>query len=341
MAPRRQSSAEWLQARWYGGDAAWYLLPLTGLFACLAGLRRLFYGWGVFKAECVTARVVVIGNIAVGGSGKTPLVAWLARELAAAGARVGIVARGYGGEGKTVREVTADSLASDVGDETLLLARKTALPVVAGRDRAAAARRLVDNHQVEIVLADDGLQHYRLARDVEIAVVDGRRGLGNGALLPAGPLREPRKRLEGVNAIVTKGRGGLSLPAGVPVFEMRHALLEAVPLKGGQAVPLERFRGERVHALAAIADPEGFFAALEAAGLEIERHPLPDHAPVAQELEKLGRNRPILMTDKGAVKLDTPPDNVWRVPLAVAFSGTDAARLLALARGARRATEET
>jgi len=303
-------------------------------------LRRRAYRSGLFKTEAVSARVVVVGNITVGGSGKTPLVAWLARELSQTGLAVGIVTRGYGGRGKAVEAVNVDSSAAVVGDEALLLARTSGVAVVAGRDRLAAARRLMERARPDIILSDDGLQHYRLHRDVEIAAVDARRGFGNGALLPAGPLREPRTRLERVSAIVTKGHGELSLPAGVPIFGVSSRLDQAVPLNGGEAVALEHFQGERVVALAAISDPEGFFTALEAAGLVLERHPLPDHAPVADELAALDTARPILITDKDAVKLDAPPANAWRVPLAIAFSDTDAARLLALVRGAHPATEE-
>lgn len=336
----RETLSKNLNARWYGARAPWFLLPLSGLFAGLAGLRRGLYRRGILKVEYVPARVVVVGNIAVGGSGKTPLVIWLARKLSASGVKVGIVTRGYGGGSDDVRDVALDASAAAVGDEALLLARQTGLPVVVGRNRASAARHFAEQYRPDVILSDDGMQHYRLGRDVEIAVVDARRGFGNGALLPAGPLREPRKRLERVNAIVTKGRGNAALPAGVPVFEMRHTLRDALPLTGGEAVSLERFHGECVVALAAIADPEGFFTALEAAGLVVERHPLPDHAPLAAEVEMLGTERPILMTDKDAVKLDSPPANAWRVPLAIAFSDTDAARLLALVRGAHSATEE-
>jgi tetraacyldisaccharide 4'-kinase len=336
----REALARDLNARWYGARAPWWLLPLSALFAGLSGLRRLFYRWGVLKVEHVSARVVVIGNIAVGGSGKTPLVLWLARELAASGVKVGVVTRGYGGSSNEVRAVTPDDAAPVVGDEALLLARETGLPVVAGRDRVGAARQLVAQCRPDVILSDDGMQHYRLGRDVEIAVVDARRGFGNGALLPAGPLREPRGRLENVNAIVTKGHAEVALPTGIPVFEMASRLGQAMPLAGGEPVSLGHFRGERVVALAAIADPEGFFTALEAAGLLVERHALADHAPLAAELATLATDRPIFMTDKDAVKLDNPPANAWRVPLAIAFSDTAAARLVALARGAHTVTEE-
>ncbi|MDN5863717.1 MAG: tetraacyldisaccharide 4'-kinase [Gammaproteobacteria bacterium] len=338
---RRKSPAEWLSARWYGTRPAWFLWPLAVLFRLLAWLRRSLYRLGLFRTRQVAARVVVVGNITVGGSGKTPLVAWLARELSAAGVKTGIVTRGYGGNRNDVRLIRTDASADEAGDEPLWLARETAVPVVAGRDRAAAARYLVESHRPDVVVSDDGLQHYRLVRDVEIAAIDARRGFGNGALLPAGPLREMPSRLERVNAVVLKGRGQVALPPGVTVFNMLLSVSRALPVGGGESVPLAHFRGKPVHAVAAIADPEGFFVVLEAAGLEVERHPLPDHAPIDSTLEMLGTGRPILLTDKDAARLAERPVNAWRVPLAIGFSGEDAAGLLALAGGPHFFMEES
>ncbi|MGH8270859.1 MAG: tetraacyldisaccharide 4'-kinase [Gammaproteobacteria bacterium] len=322
-----------LQSLWYAPRAPWFLLPFAWLFGGVAALRRALYACGLLRSTRVAARVVIVGNITVGGSGKTPLVAWLAKELRAQGVAVGIVTRGYGGKQRAPRLLDADAAGGGFGDEAVWLAREAGVPVAVGRDRVAAARLLIEAHRPAIVLADDGLQHYHLARDVEIVAVDAARGFGNGALLPAGPLREAPARIGRADAIVVKGAGDPPLPTGPAVFHMRYALAAAVPLAGGPARALADFRGEPLRALAAIADPEGFFSALEAAGLMIERHSLPDHAPVAAAVAELGTDRPLLMTDKDAVKLTAPPAHAWRVPLAVAFTEADAAALVALVRG--------
>ncbi|HEX5314159.1 MAG TPA: tetraacyldisaccharide 4'-kinase [Gammaproteobacteria bacterium] len=336
----RECVAKDLQARWYRSRAPWFLLPPAGLFGAAAALRRTLYAHGMLKSVRVSARVVVVGNIAVGGSGKTPLVAWLAQRLAADGLRVGIVTRGYGGYDRGPRQMTADTSVEAAGDEALWLARTSGVPVVAGRDRVAAARLLVETAHPEIILSDDGLQHYRLARDAEVVAVDARRGYGNGALLPAGPLREPLRRIASAQAVVLKGEGNATLPAEVRAFRMHHALGEALPLAGGEPRPLSAFAGTPVRALAAIADPEGFFRDLEGAGLEVERHALPDHAPVADAVARLPADRPLLMTDKDAVKLAAPPAHAWRVPLVPRFEESDANALLAIVRGTISRPEE-
>lgn len=321
--------SRWLQARWYERrrpPAA--LLPLSALFGAVTAIRRLLYAGRLLKSVRLPARVVVIGNLAVGGSGKTPLVAWLAGELRRRGVRVGIVARGYGSRDRAARRVDPDTPAADAGDEPRWLAMTTGVPVVIGADRVAAVRALLDEAPVEVVLSDDGLQHYRLARDVEIVAVDARRGLGNGALLPAGPLREAASRLSRADAAVLKGEGDVPLPAGCTVLRMRCTLGPAERLQDGAVRALDTFRPQQVRALAAIGDPESFFRALEANGLRLERIPLPDHAAVADVVSQLPNDRPLLMTAKDAVKLDNPPANAWRVPLAVGFSADDAAILL-------------
>lgn len=336
----RTNFSGWVERGWYDGRTRRSLLPFAALFAAAVRLRRAAYRSGLLRRIRVPARLVVVGNVVAGGSGKTPLVAWLAQRLAAGGVVVGIVTRGYGGNSRPPCLVAVDSDVSTCGDEALWLARATGVPVIAGRDRAAAARRLIELRRPQVILADDGLQHYRLARDMEIATVDAARGFGNGALLPAGPLREPLARLAEVAAIVLKGEGEARLPAGVPVFRMNWRLGDAVPLGGGERRPLAEFRGRPVRAVAAIADPEGFFHALERAGLEIRRSPLPDHAPAAALLAEFERGETVLMTEKDAVKVDATPPDAWQVPLEVAFSDADAAALLALVRGNSSRTSE-
>jgi len=329
--------ARWLDKRWYGSARPpVYLRPAAGLFGAVSGLRRKLYRWDWLASIAIPARVVVVGNLTVGGNGKTPLVAWLACQLTAAGVRVGIVTRGYGGRQHYPLTVTPTTPVAHAGDEALLLARLTGVPVVACRDRVAAARSLCETCHPDLILADDGLQHYRLARDMEIVAIDTIRGFGNGALLPAGPLRELPARLAQADAVVFKGAGEAPTEAdGTPNFVMNYALEQAVPLAGGPARTLEWFRGRPLRALAAIAEPEGFFRALRLHGLEIEAHALPDHAPIADFIRRLPSDRPLLITEKDAVKLPLERlEHVWRVPLRVIFSESDAANLLALVRGA-------
>ncbi|MGH8426611.1 MAG: tetraacyldisaccharide 4'-kinase [Gammaproteobacteria bacterium] len=335
MTNLREGLAQHLQSQWYAARAPWFLLPLSGLFSAAAALRRLLYTHSVLASIRLPTRIVVIGNVAVGGSGKTPLVAWLAKRLSAENVKVGIVTRGYGGRNREPHRVNPGATVTDSGDEALWLARTTGVPVVAGRDRVAAARLLIEGSGPDIILSDDGLQHYRLERDLEIVAVDTERGFGNGALLPAGPLREPAKRIGWAGAVVLKGNGNPhQLPPGPPVFRMRYELADAVSLDDGETQPLAAFRATPVRALAAIADPESFFTALERAGLDVERHPLPDHAPIAEAVRTLPVDRPLLMTDKDAVKLADAPAHAWRVPLAIAFTVPEAAALLTLVRGA-------
>ena len=321
-----------LQALWYGRSAppAW-LMPLSLLFALISRLRKL-----CIRPVRLPVRIVVVGNLAVGGSGKTPLVAWLARELQAQSLRVGIVLRGYGGHGHEPTRVTPETTAEEVGDEARWLADNTGVPVAVGADRVAAVRTLIASASLDIVLSDDGLQHYRLGRDAEIIAIDALRGLGNGALLPAGPLREPATRLSEATAVVLKGEGHVPVPANVPSVRMRYVLECAERLSDGAQRPLQAFRGRPVRALAAIANPESFFGALEEQGLDIERIPLADHAPVAGAVAHAGTDRPLFVTSKDAVKLDDPPPHVWQVPLTVAFSADDAGTLLSRVRGDAR-----
>ena len=197
----------WLERHWYRlTPLHLLLLPVSLIFLLLTSLRRMLYRLGVLHSEKLPVPVIVVGNIIVGGSGKTPLTLWLAQQLIEQGWHPGIISRGFGGANETPREVQAVSLSSEVGDEPLLMAQRGLCPVWVGRDRAAAGRALLQTHpECDVLLSDDGLQHYRLRRDVEIAVADGVRGFGNGFLLPAGPLRELPSRLREADAVVVNG----------------------------------------------------------------------------------------------------------------------------------------
>ena len=263
---------------WYREpDRASLLQPLAWLYGAVVRLRRAAYGSGLIVTERAGCPVVVIGNLTVGGTGKTPLTIWLARELVGRGLRVGILSRGYGRRERAPREVLAGSDWREVGDEPLLLARHSACPTFVAADRVAGARALTARG-VQVILADDGLQHLRLGRACEIVVVDGARGFGNGRLLPAGPLREPLAALARADVVVTNGaatHGSLARPPPGPgPLTMSLVAGEAVRLDAAAAPrPLPAFRGQRVHAVAGIGNPQRFFAMLRAQGLEIEEHP--------------------------------------------------------------------
>jgi tetraacyldisaccharide 4'-kinase len=320
----------WLTRNWYGdGRASRLLLPLSGLYAAVTALRRWLYGAGVLSSGRPPCRVVVVGNVTAGGAGKTPLVVHLARSLASRGLQPAVVSRGYGGRaGRAPVRVHPDSDPVRVGDEPVLIARRMGVPVAVCPDRLAAARLLAEEG-VDVILCDDGLQHYALQRDVEIAVVDGRRGLGNGHLLPAGPLREGASRLDTVDLVVRNGGR-----AGRGEVLMGLAGDTVINLGSGRQRALAELAGERWHAVAGIADPERFFDRLEEAGIAITRHPLPDHAGLDPERLDFPGADPVLMTEKDAVKcLGFASDRYWYLPIDAVFAPADAERLLATVLG--------
>lgn len=330
------SADSFLQRVWYDREAQWLslmLLPLSWLFGLVVACRRAAYRIGLLRRVRVARPVVVVGNVSVGGTGKTPFTIWLATQLQAKGARVGIVLRGYGGNSSHwPRDVSSDSDPQEVGDEAVLLATRTAAIVVAGPDRVAAARRAIERN-AEIVLSDDGLQHYRLARDREIVVIDGRRGVGNRRLLPAGPLREPVSRLAQADLRVVSWRDESSRPL-TPVAATIQAcarLVEATALVGGETRPIEDFKGVRVHAVAGIGHPQAFFAALQQLGIEVAPHPLPDHARLTAADIHFPDDLPVLMTEKDAVKCRRFADRRhWAVRMDVVVSEQDAAAVHAM-----------
>ena len=277
------------------------LLPVSLLFYLLVITRRFAYRLGVFKSHRLPVPVVVVGNITVGGPGKTPLILHLAQQLHAAGVRPGIVSRGYGSSRADAREVLVDSTVSDAGDEALLVKRRSAVPVFVGHDRVAVARALLAVHpQCQIILCDDGLQHYALRRDVEIAVLD-RRGLMNGWMLPAGPLREPVSRLAEIDACVLN-ESSVSLRANIPMFRMRLAgksfhLLDDASRQCSAA----DFKDTRLHAFAGIGEPQRFFDHLTSLGLKFEPHFFADHYGYQKDDFRIDADA-ILTTEKDAVK---------------------------------------
>jgi tetraacyldisaccharide 4'-kinase len=319
--------ARWLEGIWYRGGRVPLLLRLfSWLFALAAAKRRLLYRIGLFPSHSPGAPVLVIGNITVGGTGKTPLTLWLADALTRRGFRIGIVLRGYGRSGSGIERVRADSEAARVGDEALLIAQRSGLPVAVGADRVAASRVLVAEG-VNLILADDGLQHLRLKRAAEIAVIDAQRGFGNALLLPAGPLRERPARLRSVSAVVLNGDGLAEWP-GALRMHLRGAELCAVD-GSGRREALGLWSGRRVHALAGIGHPERFFATLAQAGLKVEAHAFPDHHRYQAADLKFSESLPVLMTEKDAVKCRTlAGSDCWYLPVVAEFAEDAAAELL-------------
>jgi tetraacyldisaccharide 4'-kinase len=321
-----------LERIWYGAEGGAMLRPLAALYGVLVALRRWLYRTRRLRALPVGRAVVVVGNLTVGGSGKTPLVAWLVAALAARGVRAAIVSRGYGGTARGVVRVFPATDPGLAGDEPVLLARRTGAPVAVGADRVAAARLVAA--EVDLVLADDGLQHYRLARDLEIVVVDGERRFGNGRLLPAGPLREPVGRAAAADFVVVNG--GRVEEGEIAMWLEPGAV---VPLAGGAPTTLAAFAGREVHAVAGIGHPARFFATLRAAGVRVREHPFPDHARLVPADLEFGDGLPVLMTEKDAVKCHGfPAAGRYAVAVEARLLPADAdrllARLLALAGGA-------
>lgn len=320
-------AARGFDSLWYGGNRLYWLLwPVAFVYRRLVMLRRFAYRRGWLESVDVGIPVVVVGNLTVGGTGKTPLVAWLAVTLRERGFRVGIICRGYRGEAVDWPQVVdAGSDVAVVGDEAKLLVRLTECPVVAGPDRVEAAQICKRQQALDVVLSDDGLQHYRLKRAFEIAVVDGSRGLGNGLCLPAGPLREPATRLREVDAVVVNDGD----------FEKSGAIRASVravcarEIATGERRPLTEFRGRAVHAVAAIGNPGRFFDLLTRHGLDVDPRPLADHAALSAEELGFADGAPVMLTEKDAVKCEgLKIGNVWSVVTELEFSAGDGERLI-------------
>lgn len=327
---------KWLTRQWYDeGSGATFLQPLAWLYRAILCARQLMYRSGWLKSYRLERPVIVVGNITVGGTGKTPLVAWIAQLLTAQGFRVAIVSRGYGANASIPRAVTQGADWRQFGDEPVLLAHRTGCPVFVCADRVAAAREAIAAG-AEVIISDDGLQHLRLQRDVEIAVIDGARGLGNGRLLPAGPLREDRRRLRSVDLIVINGVADSRLLTEIasthgPAPQTMHLVAgAAVPVAGsGAACPLGVFRGRHVHAVAGIGNPERFFRMLRDLGIQTIDHPFPDHHPFSKADLAFADDLPILMTEKDAVRCTGFADQrMWYVPVTAELSDCVGRQLL-------------
>ncbi len=322
---------------WYQ-DKINALLPLSWLFGLCVTLRRFCYRAGIFKVTRVNAPVIVVGNITVGGTGKTPFTIWLADWLRTQGYKPGIVSRGLGGKAshRTPHRVNESDNAEFVGDEAILLTRQSQCPMVICANRAAAARELLAQTDCNIVISDDGLQHYGLARDVEIVMIDGERRFGNGCLLPAGPLREPVSRLDDVDMVVVNGGNESELTMQLELVAIKplkqnchpseacHPRESGDPCSGSMLEMGPRFRGDdrlrrdgrpsgtTIHAIAAIGNPDRFFQALRRAGFAVIPHAFPDRYRYTPQDLTFNDDLPIVMTTKDAVKCEAfATDNMW------------------------------
>ena len=317
-----------LQNSWYNKSGlTTVLLPLSWLFCLLVQIRRIFYRLKILRTTKLDVPVVVVGNLTVGGTGKTPMVIELANLLKKHGYRPGVISRGYGGKARTwPQQVRADGDPTMVGDEAILIARRTECPMAVGPNRVASAQALLKYTDCNVIISDDGMQHYALGRDIEIAVIDGIRRYGNEHCLPAGPMREPVKRLDLVNFKVTNG------VAGPDEFAMTYKA-EKLCRADDPDVTLEiaSLKNQTVHAIAGIGNPQRFFDNLKLSGLEIIEHAFPDHYPFKKEDLDFGEIQPIVITEKDAVKCQRfYLHNVWYQPIKAVLDNQFTEQLLVM-----------
>lgn len=301
----------WIENAWQQGHPLlWLLAPLTALFWGITALRRMLYRLGIKQSVTMSVPVIVVGNISVGGNGKTPMVLWLVEWLRSQGYRPGVISRGYGGNSEHYPLlVTSDSHSHQVGDEPALIVQRTGCPMAVGPDRIAAATLLLESAEVDVIISDDGLQHYRLARDIELVIIDGQRRLGNGLLMPMGPLREGPSRLASVDLVITNG--------GEPQqgeYPMSLTPSEWLRVKDNQPVSSTEIAEREAVAMAGIGHPPRFFDTLKALGLRpIACHGFADHqAYTVEELQGLCEPaQMLLMTEKDAVKCRSFAGEHW------------------------------
>ncbi len=321
-------------------DYYWYhkpplvmlLVPLSWLFCIVGMLRRKAYQSQLLKVTRLPVPVIIVGNISVGGTGKTPLVVWLVNFLKQAGYKPAIISRGYGGrERGGAQRVTSDSDAASVGDEAVLLVRRCHCPMSVAPNRVAAAQLVLENTGCDIIVCDDGLQHYALARDIEIAVIDGVRRFGNGYCLPAGPLREPPSRLDSVDFVVVNGEAAkVGEIIRQTQFSMRlHPGALRQVSDDNKMCDLSVFHGQVVHAVAGIGHPARFFQHLKESGIKVIEHAFPDHHPFTAQDLQFGVNASVIMTEKDAVKCrDFAGENHWYMPVDAQLNPEFGERLL-------------
>lgn len=326
----RVGIAQRLPAYWYmrpPAPALWPLLPLSGLYALLTAVRRQLYRCGALPSYRLPVPVIVVGNLTAGGSGKTPLVLWLVQQFVQRGWRPGIISRGYGRTSKHVQQVKADSQWTLVGDEPLLMVRRSGVPVFVGHDRASAGRALLAAYpECNVIISDDGLQHYRLQRTAEVVVFDAR-GAGNGWLLPAGPLREPFRRLASSTAVVWNGPADerrACAASRLPQFAMRLVSGDFIAVNGeARRCEAEFLRRRKLYAVAGIGNPSRFFQQIRSLGLQCEEHPFADHHPYVAADLAFAQDGALLMTEKDAVKCSAlVAGEAWALPVEAVIDGS-------------------
>jgi tetraacyldisaccharide 4'-kinase len=316
-----------LEQAWYK-KAGWLILlwPLAFLFQILAGVRRSLQQVKSRPPE-LTVPVVVIGNISAGGTGKTPLLIALTQQLKAEGFSPGVISRGYGGQGANYpMQVSASENPAIAGDEPVLIARKTDCPVVIDPDRSAALNYLLETNNVDVVLSDDGLQHYKLYRDIEVAVVDGQRLFGNGLCLPAGPLREPVKRLMNSDFVVLNGAAESALPILEPAVQMTMEPKILVNLATGEKRPFGGApfnMGNKIQVVSGIGNPKRFYNVLEKLPYPIMPMAFPDHHQFSEsdfQSDEFDEHQPVVMTEKDAIKCESfAKNNFWYLQAEVSL----------------------
>ncbi|MGV6989432.1 tetraacyldisaccharide 4'-kinase [Testudinibacter sp. P80/BLE/0925] len=315
----------WYQKDRWARMSAWLLAPLSLLFWGITALRRTAYRTGIFKSWKAPVPVVVIGNLSVGGNGKTPFTIWLARQLQRQGLKVGVVSRGYVPGNNEVKNypqlVNPNSNPAEVGDEPVLMARRSGAKIAVSPNRRRSIELLHKAYHIDVILSDDGLQHYALQRDVEVVIVDGERRFGNGFLMPAGPLRELPSRLKQADAVVCNGAA-----AQAQEIQMRLRANVAVNLLTQEERRLSDFIGQPLVAMAAIGNPQRFFNMLNSLGLNVvKQKAFVDHAKLSPEkLNNLTKaEQSLFMTEKDAVKCHKfARENWWYVPVEAELEPT-------------------
>ena len=308
--------SERIQSAWYDGHPALSLLwPLEALYRSVVKHKRARFISGCSETYRAPVPVVVVGNITVGGTGKTPLILWLIEQCRTQGVRVGVVSRGYGARAAHFPwTVSATDSAEQAGDEPLLIVQRSGVPLVIAPERAQAVQQLLAEYNVDIIISDDGLQHYGLARDLELVLIDAVRGLGNQRCLPMGPLREPAERLDSVDAVLLNGAEQDSEKG----FAMQLQPTELVHVRSGRRQPLNYFPAEqKMHAVAGIGNPQRFFKTLEGLNWQPIAHAFADHAEFNAEDLQFSDDLPVVMTEKDAVKCRAfAADNCWYLQVA-------------------------
>ena len=329
---RIKKKISWHQIWYENHPLSLLLIPFSWLFCLVSLLRRQAYSSGFLHRNKLTVPVIIVGNISVGGTGKTPLVIWLVKFLKKQGLKPGVISRGYGGQSEEwPQNVDSDSNPLLVGDEAVVIAKNTDCPVVVAPNRFEAGKLLLDQNDCDIIVSDDGLQHYSLHRDFEICVIDGERRHGNGRCLPAGPLRERQSRLKSVDVIVCNG---VEVPG---EFYMAFEASQIKQVNGSESRSFREFRAKNLHAVAGTGNPGRFFETLRKLDLNIIEHPFEDHYNFKATDFEFGDNAEVIMTEKDAVKCrDFANNNHWYLPIEATLPKIFEQRLINMLKNRRK-----